>query len=401
MKIRNHSYSVLAGIVNATYGVLILFLSTNYLSTEDYGKYFYVLSLMMIARISLSPGFEKTIPGYSAKDKINLVNGVNFLSAKYGLIGLILLFLYAIIFENNNEVKLMLILGSVFFIPYYIFQRVFQILVGEEKFYEIFKLRLGISLILIILNYCSLAIFHVNIIQYFSINIFFTMILNLFVYRHYVLRSTQQNLLTDKPSVIEIKEAFNSGKGITVSGIPAMLIDPLLVIFIGNLIGMKDVSVYVIAKNIVNAGGNLIKSMMRPITVRFYKINKNLFVLKDLSLFIIFGLFLFFISLYASSYILPYLLGEDYLKSIELVHLLLLAFIVEPLGILLHQTILFNSYVKEYAIALNTVLLVKLILYLIIIPNFGILGIIYINVAMVYFYVAMNSYLLYKRTFKS
>ena len=80
MIISNQLYSTFAGVVNAIYGVLILFLSTHYLSPEDYGSYFYALSLMSLARISLSPGFEKTIPGYSSKNRTDIVNSVNVLS---------------------------------------------------------------------------------------------------------------------------------------------------------------------------------------------------------------------------------------------------------------------------------------------------------------------------------
>jgi O-antigen/teichoic acid export membrane protein len=397
MTVDSHSYSTLAGIVNAIYGVLILALSTHYLSPEDYGNYFYVLSLMMLARISLLPGFEKTIPGYSSKNRTDIVNGVNFLSAKHGVVGLCLLISYALIFENNDETRLMLILGSVLFTPYYLFQRVFQIMVGEEKFYEIFKLRVAISLILIVVNYFSLAILHVNIVQYFSINILTTIILNFLAYRYYVLQIRQ----VDKIISSEVKKAFDSGKGITIAGIPAMVLDPLLVIFIGNFIGMKEVSVFVIAKNIIGAGGNIIKSMMRPITVHYYKVNKNLFIFKEVVILLLFGFILYLLALLISSYLLPYLLGLKYSDSMQLVYILLIGFIVEPLGILLHQNILFNSYVKEYAVALNTVLLVKLVLYVVITPYFGILGVVYVNIVMVYFYVVMNAYLLYNRNFKN
>jgi O-antigen/teichoic acid export membrane protein len=400
MKGSDHIYSTLAGVVNAIYGVLMLILATRYLPPEDYGGYFYTLSLMALARISLSPGFEKIIPGYSSKNKTDIVHTVNFMSIRYGLIGSCLLIIYALIFENNDELRLMLFLGSVFFIPYFLFQRVFQIMVGEEKFYEIFKSRIIISLTLLIVNYNSLAIFHVNIVSYFLINILTVIILNFLVYWHYFLKNLQTDVIFHKIIPVETQKAFDSGKGITFSGIPAMMIEPFLVIFIGNFIGMKDVSIFVVANNIVNAGGNLIKSLMRPLSVHSYKVNKNLFIFVDIVKLLLLGLVLYLLSLFVSFYLMPYILGVEYFKSIQLVYILLIGFIITPLAVLLHQNILFNSYVKEYAIALNTVLLVKLLLYIVVIPYFGILGVVYTNLAMVYFSVLMNAFLLYSLKFK-
>jgi O-antigen/teichoic acid export membrane protein len=396
MKASDQYYSTFAGVVNAVYGVLILTLSTNYLSPEDYGSYFYSLSLISFARIALFPGFEKTIPGYSSKNRTNIVHGVGVLSSKYGLIGVIFLLLYAVLFENNDNVRMMLVLGSVLFIPYFLFQRILQIMTGEEKFYEIFKLRSVISLMLLIINYLSLAIFNVNIILYFFINISSVAILHYLAYRHYVLNNKEIDTVVNKIILIETKEAFNSGKKVTFSGIPAMIIEPMFVILIGNYLGMKEVSVFVIAKNIIGSGGNMIKAMMRPLVVHKYKMNEDLLIFKDIAKLLFFGLLLYAIALIVSYYLLPYLLGIKYIESIELIYILALGFIVTPLGVLLHQNILFNSYVKEYAIALNTVLLVKLVLYVIIAPYFGIFGIVYINLAMVYFYVAMNALLLYR-----
>ncbi|MDC0597162.1 hypothetical protein OAP43_05330, partial [Candidatus Pseudothioglobus singularis] len=141
-------FSLMASIVNVVYGFIILLISTRYLPVEEYGKYFYIIAIMAVARVTIFPGFEKTIPGYIVKGDLMTVHSVNLKSAKFGIFGLVGLVSYGLLIKDT-DLKLMLFAASFLYIPFYLSQRIFQILAGLEKFYDIFLIRLISSIILL------------------------------------------------------------------------------------------------------------------------------------------------------------------------------------------------------------------------------------------------------------
>jgi O-antigen/teichoic acid export membrane protein len=385
-------FSLMASIVNVVYGFIILLISTRYLPVEEYGKYFYIISIMAVARVTIFPGFEKTIPGYIVKGDLMTVHSVNLKSAKFGIFGLVGLVSYGLLIKDT-DLKLMLFAASFLYIPFYLSQRIFQILAGLEKFYDIFLIRLIASIILLIINFLVLVILNANAKLYFIANLSTSVLIFSSVYFYYIKKEISV-LHQSKIHNEKIHSALTKGKQMTYAGLPTMLLDPLITIYIGNLISMSDVSIYNIAKNIFSMTGNLIKSALRPISVQYCKKNTNILNKKTLSIYFILGVCLYLLFLVVVDLIFPFILVGDYTQSIELIRILCISLVIEPLAIILLQHITFNSLVKEYTLSINIVLIIQVFLYFTLVPQYGIKGLIFVNLVIVFIRALMNTFLI-------
>ena len=93
---------------------------------------------------------------------------------------------------------------------------------------------------------------------------------------------------------------------------------------------------------------------------------------------------------------IPIILVGDYQEAIVLLEIFFLSLFVEPIAIIFLQHIVYNSLVRDYTISLNMTLLLQVLLYLILTPAYGIQGLVYANVCIIFIRSGIN-FVLIKR----
>ncbi|MDC0596896.1 hypothetical protein OAP43_03940, partial [Candidatus Pseudothioglobus singularis] len=125
----------------------------------------------------------------------------------------------------------------------------------------------------------------------------------------------------------------------------------------------------------------------------YCKKNTNILNKRTLSIYFILGVCLYLLFLVVVDLIFPFILVGDYYQSIELIRILCISLVIEPFAIILLQHITFNSLVKEYTLSINIVLIIQVFLYFTLVPQYGIKGLIFVNLAMVFIRALMNTLL--------
>jgi O-antigen/teichoic acid export membrane protein len=341
----------------------------NLIPSEVYGHYRYILSLSALLSIPSLSGMQTSINRAAAQNLDGILKKGMHTSAKYGLLGGLASLTIALYYFLNNNIDLTFsFLIIAFFAPILgPLNSYSSFLQGKKEFKLITKINVIRELILFSLTLATL---------YFTNNVF-TILLVYFSSRTIInICLTWFTLKYKVANNNYTKESLGFGKHLSLMGIFEIIAGQIDKVLIWHYLGGAQLAIYsfamaplgqiqgLIMKNIVTLAlpklaESKIENIKKTLPLKIYKLLGIVFVIA----IVYFLLAPFFYSTFFPQYV----------ESIKYSRLYLLAIIPMPVG-LLSTVLVAHGRKKELYILSFSLNILKIVLFLILLPFYGVLG---------------------------
>lgn len=340
-------------------------------SRDIYGSYIFILAIFNIFSIFTIPGLKTVIFKTSSQNYDGTYNKAIKLSLKASILSIISLFfvgLYFLFFVRSiyhYDIGLTLIFIS-FFSPLVFSLEFWRILLKGKQNYTISILfNFMISFLHFILILVFVFLFN---IQYIILLVLFSIITKAIfniLLSNYCKKYNQNDLIE--------KNWKKQGYSLSIMDLSSIVYNSLDSFLLGLLLPLESVAIYGITLTIGNAIILLIKSIIDVFLPRMYKSKKD-FLFKDLIILFSFGLIMYVSIAFFIEYPIIILFTPKYSEAVFYVQIFLIVIPFVLISALLGPYLIKHNLNKEINISKIITILSTVILYLILIPKFGILG---------------------------
>jgi len=332
-----------------------------------------VISLCMISTIT---GIGKALSGYIARDYHGTVKVTTKLSFKTGILGVIILIVFGLfsLFNKHNFTEtIFFFTAACIFLPYTILCRFEQILVGFEKFKELFWINTTSRFLIFLATVIAIVIFKQNILAYGLIQLLFPTLL-FFIFFLYSIKFLNNS---------KVDEGFlNHSIILSMVGIGNAIITPGLAMYLNFAVGAETLAIYSIANRIPTQLSGIVKPIMNPISIHLAKrgsLDYNAAIMRFLPISIIIGIILFIITFMGIEFFGMYVIGEQYIPALYYAKYFSLPIIIIPaLSLLLRNTVIEKNN-KAYTISVYARQLFTIIGYILFVSKYGLLAVALVN----------------------
>jgi len=367
--IYNQIYSSLNFLVNVIVSIFTIKLVTTYISPESFGIYQYVLSVSALCAISTISGINKTITGYVTKGFHGTVKVSTIMSAKTGVIGILILVgfgFYSFHVKSNLLESALFFIASILFIPYRIFPRYQSILAGLNRFKDKLLMQSIFTISSLILAFIILVIFHGEILLYATSQLVFQSFCLTFFFIITYKKLSNKNI---------DNEYLNHSLIISLIGLGSDIIVPGIQIYLNYTLGPSFLALYAIANKMTSSIGGAIKSIVSPVVIKLAsksEVEHKEAVFRLIPLLLLFGIIIYGFVFFAIDIIGPLLVDKQYNDSLYYAKILSLVLVFSPLFAILRGNILFEKNNKGYAYSIYAEQGFQFIGYIFFISKFGI-----------------------------
>lgn len=370
--IRNSPPLFISDLISSGSAFLLIYVFTNYATSEIYGQYQYVFSILGVLSLFSLPGVNTAIAQSSARAFDSVLQEGTKLRLKSALIGSAALILVASYFFSRASLDLFmgLMIAAVLFPTYYGLDTFLSFLQGKKKFLP-FSLVSSLLFLLPILATIIVVLLNCEFQYVIMIRLGVTSLLNVIFFQFVKARYTK-NVRIDK-------EAMRYGKHTSMIGVLGTIHYNLSSLVVGTFLGFEELAVFSIGNSIRRALQSLIGIYYTQISPKLaVKSDRDAFrTLVQSSKYTIPGLAVLclFIVL-ALPIAIPLVFTVKYIDSILYAQLLVVGSLLAFPG---GQFVVFMASRKKvtqrYKIQLS-LMLVEVVAILILTQPFGILGIV-------------------------
>lgn len=368
--IKNTSWTSINQVFTILLGVLLTIIFARFTSKELFGEYNFLNSIIAIISIVAIPGLNTSMLRSISRGMDGVYIKAVKLSLMWSLLGVPILFLIGCYyyFFNNPIIGLALFIASIFFPLIYAPNNWIALLQGKKRFdifakYSIIQsiIRTSAILFAIFSGPTNLIIIFLS----FLVSGAVTNVLFFFKSKHYIENNEEENGWK------------KSGYKLTFNDFVDLSYDNLDKILIGIFLGPVELAVYAIAVSIVSAlKGSLIQiiTVISPSVYAMEKKTLKSILKKTLPSIILLNIIFMLIVILVLPFIINLLYSQKYDDSIFIAQVYSITI---PLAIIM--AVLSTSLIslKEENMLLISRLIgfiIMLILYIILIPIFGIMG---------------------------
>jgi O-antigen/teichoic acid export membrane protein len=386
--VKNSFWMFFGHVLKIIMGVVLTVIFARFTSKEIFGEYSLLLSIMGVLSIITMPGFSLSMMKAVSKN----FDGVYIKSIKCRLIwssfGSIFLFFIVLyyLYNDNYYIAMSLLFSMLIFPFFYSTNSWISFLQGKKKFdlyskFHVFQHFFSTLFTIITILFTS------NVFFIFIIYILSNLIFNI-IYSFRTKKYVKNNLLD--------KGWKSSGYKLTITNFISVSYEYLDKILIGILLGSASLAVYTIVVLIIYSTQRLFKELMKITMPKIFLFNKEkIYKLSHKMLYIVsfFSIIISIITYFLTPIVIHILYSAKYADAIKYVQLYTISFPLYMLMTLL--TIFFISLNKEKELIYikSISLVINVILYLVLIPQFGIIGAIIsslifylINIILLFYY---------------
>jgi O-antigen/teichoic acid export membrane protein len=359
-----------------------LYIMTNYLDIESYGKLQFVLTIVASIVFLTLPGSNLAYNKMGAKNDEKYFFSLLKYKIKFSLIGSFAILGISLFYWNDKSLFFSLVISSFAFPFFYNLDSYLSLLNGQEKFhkkvkYEILKQITTVSLLTITVLFFSKDIV-ILLFVIFSSSIMFNILVNLSLFK-------KNKVYLKISKLSDYKKYTKDMSWVSVIGVIESRLDRII---IGTFFGFTNLAIFHVAKAMQEQFKNLwvvFANLIIPKTYNKNKIENKIYLLKALG----YSIAIFFIITILAIMILPWvfslLFHQQYSNSLDYLNIMLFNVVIGiPNAVLI---IYFNTHSL-----LKTILAIKissLVVYVICLIIFSyywqIWGIIYANIFRVFY----------------
>ena len=357
-------------LMTIIFGIILSIFLARTTSTEVFGDYYFLLSIITMLSIISMPGLNISLVKSVSRGKDGIYTESVKLSFLWSLIGIPVLLLIGLYyyFFGNNLVGIALLLAAIFFPFFYAPNNWQYLLIGKERFDLYSKRNMTQTLIISMFIIISVIIGKGSLIPIFITYMLFNAFFNTFYY-------FQCKKFVENDA--EEEGWKNSGYQLTFIEFTLFAYDNIDKIIIGILLGPSQLAIYVIAVTVVNLLRGSFSQIFQVITPKIMKMEKELinYHLKRLMpKFIIFNIILLIFIIIILPFIIKLFYSEKYIQSIYYAQIYTLTI---PLAFIMTITsnIIVAHNKENILLKLRIVgTIVLLSLYVLLIPLLGLIG---------------------------
>ena len=340
-------------------------------SREIYGSYLLILAIFNIFSIFTIPGLKTVIFKTSSQNYDGTYDKAIKLSLKASILSIISLFfvgLYFLFFIRSiyhYDIGLSLIFIS-FFSPLVFSLEFWKILLkGKQKFSISFLFNFMISFLHFIL--ILVFVFLLNIQYIILLVLFFIITKAIFniLFSNYCKKYNQNDLIE--------KNWKKQGYSLSIMDLSSIVYNSLGFFLLGLLLPLESVAIYGITLTMGNAIILMIMSIIEVFLPRMYR-NKKDFRFKDIIILSSIGLVIYVFVAFFIEYPIIILFTPKYSEAVFYTQIFLIIIPFVLLSALFAPYLIKHNLNKEINISKIITILSTVILYLILIPKFGIIG---------------------------
>jgi len=359
----------LSQLAIASAGIFLAAILANFLSPEIYGTYKYVLSIIGILMITSLSGMNQAIIQSVAKGYEGSVMAGLKLRIKWGLLGGILCIAFAGYYWFNDNI---ILASSFFFVSFFVpffdsFNMYNAFLNGRKDFKSIGKYNLF---------FFSGLVISMAITVYLTKNV--VIILLVYYTYHTIVRGLLALYIFKKSQLNQEKRrgTLNFGKHLSLMDVIGNIANHLDKIFVFHFLGPIQVAIYSIAiLPIQQIRGPQLRNLGRLTLPKVS--NRSLSELRKSLPGKIFRLYIFIIPIvliyiFAAPYLYQ-LLFPQYLESIQYSQIFVLSLLSFP-AMIISKTLIAHQLKKQLYILRILSPILKIFLFLILLPVYGIWG---------------------------
>ena len=354
-------------------------------SKDMYGSYVLILAIFSIFSIFTIPGLKTVIFKTSSQNYDGTYNKAIKLSLKASILSIISHFfvgLYFLFFNRaiyHYDIGLTLIFIS-FFSPLIFPLEFWRILLkGKQNFSISFLFNFMISFLHFILILVFVFLFN---IQYIILLVLFSIITRAIfniIFSNYCKKYNQNDLIE--------KNWKKQGYLLSIMDLSSIVYNSLASFLLGLLLPLEFVAIYGITLTIGNAIILVIKSIIEVFLPRMYRSKKD-FLFKDIIILFSIGLVISVFIAFFIEFPIIILYTSKYSEAVFYTQIFVIVIPFVLISALLGPYLIKHNLNKEINISKIITILSTVILYLILIPKFGILGAVISSVS---FYIVQDS----------
>ncbi|MDO8626801.1 MAG: oligosaccharide flippase family protein [Candidatus Magasanikbacteria bacterium] len=362
----NNGYAIFAGLTTS-----ILF--ANLLSPENYGVFKYILALSAtISGFSLTAGMNKALIPAFAKGFDGMYKKAFWVRLKGSLIIPVVAASTAIFYFLHGQTLLgsaMLIIGL--FSPFQECVGIYMPYLSGKKNFKLISIYNIIQTSLYLLTITAALLLTTQILViiflYFLIN---TAVVSFYYFYTPKIIKLENNLID--------QETFNFAKHLTLINVLTSIANQIDKILVFHFLGPAKLAIYAFATKPVDMLSDITKGLLKDISLpklsakTIQEIKAGL-TAKMLRLFIL-SLMLIIIYIIAVPYVFK-LIFPQYLESIKYSQVLSLAIIL-TMDVLIAQTFFAHAKKKELYVVNTANSITKIVLYLVLLPIYGLWGLV-------------------------
>jgi O-antigen/teichoic acid export membrane protein len=360
---------------------IVITLSFVHLGTKIlYGQYNLLLSLLGLISILTLPDLgtaitESVSKGYD--QSLNKGYKIKFLASLVAVLGTIFLGIYYLF---NNRIIGETLLFISFFLPFYFSPTVFSnFLSAKKNFKTLAKYRSFLSIATALFFVTTLLVFK-NIKYIFFFYVVLTALLNIIFYK-----KTKKFIINKK----EDKNLASYGFFLTKLSIISRMASYLDQVLLSGFLGVESLALYAAALKIPTAIKKQILAYGSPLVVKIAHFNEERAAkaVKDHFLKMIFiGFLIAFVMWVSIPLVYKLLFTADYYEAIKYARILSLSYFFEPVNMLFASFFKMHKRQKEMIFFSIFMPIIQIASYFILIPLFGILGLILIQLLQNFLY---------------
>ena len=284
-----NNFLLLAGknIVLVVLSLFQLYILTQYLDIESYGKFQFVITILSSIAFFTLPGSNLAYNKMGAKNDERYYFSLLKYKIIFSYIGSFVLISISLFYYDEKSLFYSLIVGSIAFPLYFNLDSYLSLLNGQEKFYE--KVKYELLKQISIVGSLAIAVTFYNEDYFILLTILFSVSISFNLIAHFWLfkNSVEKKVTTRK--VENYKKYSKDMSWINVIGTIEAQIDRVLV---GVLFGFTSLAIYHVAKVIQDQLKNIwvvFVNMIMPRTYKKSKIKSIHFLLKIITpVFVVF-----------------------------------------------------------------------------------------------------------------
>lgn len=369
---KNSFYILLKQGITGFFGFLLSFTLARTLTRFTFGEYNLFLSILGVLSIFSLPGMLDAILNSVVKGfDHSYIEGTR-LSFKASFLSFPLIFLIALFyFLNNQPTVSLLLLTSVIFFPFYNGLNSFEyFLTAKEKFFEVM---LSTALLSFAVNLVTL------LVALFTGKIFlivFAFLLVNAVVKLSIFSYTRR--LVKKGSNVD-PEMKRFGLFLTLLSGFSQIVNNFDRIILGYFSGLSSLALFSIANilpSFIEKTFYSLQGIMTPKIIKEGKRGNRETIKRHLIKIIFLSIFVFLVIYFAAPFFIKIFFGAKYEEAIKFSQLLSVQLVFSLANSMLGNIITFQQRSKSMIFFTFYPALPRMILYLILIPKFGILGLI-------------------------
>lgn len=369
---KNSFFLLLREVVTGLSGFSLTYVLARQFTKYTFGEYNLVFSLLGMLSIFSLPGMMDSILNSVARGfEKSFIEGTKLrFKTSFLALPFLITLIYFYLYHQQPTIALLLLLSIPLFPFFYSFKTHHVFLIAKEKFSKLFLISSFIALITNGLVIAVTLIFK-KIYLAFLIFILGSSLLDLFFYFY-----IKKKIKTKAKSEPGMKRF---GYFMSFISVVSLLVNNLEKVVLSFFSGFSSVAVFSIAgilPQFIERGLRSLEGVLIPKIIKQGRKGNQEAIKKHLSKTIFSSILIFFIIFLLVPFFISVFFGQKYQESIFFAKLLSLPLLFCLPNMLLSKIIIFQKRLKQTLFLSSFPAAIKMVLYLVLIPKLGILGLV-------------------------